>query len=77
MIIAYTFFIDIMRRQNCVAHLTENVLYSCMKENSKKPMKTLSEDAKYWLPLIKEEHFTWLTPEARKKVKRAKTLDEF
>ena len=66
-----------MSLRNNSVNLSENVLYSCMKKNTVKPMGTLKKDAMFWLPKIKHEHFTWLSPEAQKQVQLVKTLDEF
>ena len=58
-------------------NLSENVLYSCMKENSRKPLETLKADANFWLAQVRPEHFSRLNTDIQKQVKLVKTINEF
>ena len=56
--------------------LSVNVADCSIKDNTAKAMATVARDAAYWLPQVKPEHFTWLTPDDQKKVTLVKTLEE-
>ena len=47
------------------------------RKNSLLSEKTVINDAKFWIPLIETNHFTWLSDEDKEKVVVPKTLEEF
>ena len=45
-------------------HVSENVTAATIKVNSTLGERQITNDAAFWLPLVKPEHFTWLDDES-------------